>query len=265
MAGRRPLLMELPGGGVIVQGRLDADRGRAVRRQVEREIAKRQRQAKAAGLDVGLLQRPVVEEQALLFLFGQRLQVRHLRRCEEPRRHILGQPPADMFHIHPHLAAYCHRAGDQPVGVGDVEAQVRDAGGSVENLGPAMRVGDELPVGRRHLCVARQHGAHQCASEQKAVTVALEDQPRHAFVFLGGEQRQVPRAPGEGLGAVGQHQIHVHRAERQQLDHADACRRRRSSNRKMPDANATAARLMPSSAPYSFMKSSACSPYITAR
>ena len=59
-----------------------------------------------------------------------------------------------------------------------------DAGGTIENLGTAVHVGDELPVRGRDRRVSRQHRAHQRAREQERAAIAIEDQPRHPLVLV---------------------------------------------------------------------------------
>ena len=87
--------------------------------------------------------RPVIEEDALLLVLRQPAQIGDFVRREEAARHVVGQVAADVLDVDANLAADRHRAGDQAVGMRDVEAQVRDAGGAIENFGTAVHVGDE--------------------------------------------------------------------------------------------------------------------------
>src|SRR5688572_31926724 len=65
---RRPVLHELPRRRIVVERRLEGDLGRTGRLELEGEVTERQGEAEAARLDVGLLQRPVVEEGFGLFV-----------------------------------------------------------------------------------------------------------------------------------------------------------------------------------------------------
>src|SRR6185503_1815376 len=131
---RRPVLQELPARWIILERGLEGDLRRIWRLQREREITERQRQAEPARLDVGLLQRPVVEEDLALLNVRQLAQVADLARREMTAGDIVREVTADMFDINADLTANRHRARDQAFGVRDVEAQVRDTVGPIEDF-----------------------------------------------------------------------------------------------------------------------------------
>ncbi len=111
----RPRLPELPARRVVVEPGGEANRRRRPGAQGERELVERQRQAQPAGLDVRLLQRPVVEEHPRLLGGGQRAQVAHLVGREVALGHALEHWPGHGFHVHAHAVAARHRQRDESV------------------------------------------------------------------------------------------------------------------------------------------------------
>jgi hypothetical protein len=127
--------------------------------QVERELIERQRQPHAAGLDVGLLQGPVIEEQPRLVSGRTSPQIAHFIGGEMPLRHRLEDGAGHRFDVDANAVAARDRQRHQPLGVRDVEGQPGDAGLIGGHERTLVRVADESPVGWRGRAIERQPGA----------------------------------------------------------------------------------------------------------
>ena len=127
-SGGGPRLPELPALGPVVEAIGEADGGRGRRPQHEGELAERDRQPHAARLDVGLLERPVLEEGAGLRLCRQGPQVAHLVGREVPPGDVLAHGAIDALDIDADLVTARHGERDQAGRVREVEHQPRRAG-----------------------------------------------------------------------------------------------------------------------------------------
>ncbi len=169
--------LELPRARIVVQ--LGGERNRRGRggRELEREGAQRQGEAHAAGLDVRLLQRPVVEERPVPVGLRDAGQRAGLGLGEIALGDVqAGRPAADVLDVDADIARQRHRAGNQSVGMRQVEAQ-REGHRRGRHFGPAPLVLLERPRRRVDARVVRQGRAHQGVCEQELAPVPLEDEP----------------------------------------------------------------------------------------
>nr|AFB69928.1 4'-phosphopantetheinyltransferase 9N [uncultured bacterium] len=186
-------------------------------------LSQRQRQAHAAGLDVRLLERPQLKEASTSPAIGQSRQRLALVRGEHVGRQPIDLEPAlGMLHVHAHVMLEAQRAGHQPVGVRDVEANARllalwqrptQLRAPVQPLLEA-----ELAwLDARQLC---ELSAQQRVRQHVAVTVALEVKPLDPRA-LG--VRQQSHAPGHSL-RIGQRRgprvVNPHAVRLERGDHA---------------------------------------------
>src|SRR5262245_45860387 len=262
MLRRRPVLHELPRSRVVVERRLEADRRRTRRIELERKFPERKRQSKAARLDVSLLQGPIIEKDALLILGWQPAQIGDFGGRKESSGDVVGELAADVFDVDANLARDRHRAGNKAIGVRDIETQVRGPLWTLADLGPAVHVLDEAPIGRSHVRVARQHRPHERAGDDERAPIAIQHEPRHPLALVCREERFVRVELDERRRIGGLHEIDMHRGKGEGVHRYFL---RRIQMNTPPATTASAARPMPICAPYSFMKSAARSPYNTAR
>src|SRR4030095_445854 len=88
--------------------RVEIDHVPSGRMELKGEIAKRQRQPETARLDVGLLQRPVIEERAVLLVLRQLAQIGDFIRREETAGDVVRQLAIDVLDVDADLAADRH-------------------------------------------------------------------------------------------------------------------------------------------------------------
>ena len=192
---RGPGLPELPAPGARRRSRRRSGSPAApAARSPKAKSSSGNRQAHAPRLDVGLLQRPVVEEGAGCSAAGSAAQVAHFGRREVALGHAVASRTAiDALDVHADPVSARHRQRHQTVGVRHVEGEAaacRPAASTTN--GQLVRVGHEAPVARARRAVGRERQPHQrprdrrtCGGRRRARSAA----PR---ALVGGQQR--PRA-----------------------------------------------------------------------
>jgi hypothetical protein len=168
---------------VTARRSFECDRGRIG--QPEREALERHRQSKTGGLDVGLLQRPVLEKRAALPLAWQPVDVIGFRRREVTPRDIeTGCARGDSLDVNPHVALQRHGKRDEAGCVRDAETQRRHAD-RPRDFRPPVPSSLERPCVRLDVRVLRQCLSHERPCHEIDMLVGWKDESRAAHALIG--------------------------------------------------------------------------------
>ena len=201
---------ELPGRRIVLNARREGDRRPPPRGEVEREPVERDLQAEPAGLDVGLLERPIVEEGVRARGGGQLRERFDLGRREVTLPLVVGRAPAvDPLDVDADVALRRHRARHQAPRVGQVEAQ-RGGGRRERDLRTTVSCGAEAPLPGRDRRIPRERRAEEGVGHQEAMAVLRELELRVAGALRLAEQRKVRRLASRPARLVGERVPDVH-------------------------------------------------------
>jgi hypothetical protein len=148
---------ERPRRGKGVRSRVESESGRIVEAEAER--VQRMREPAADRLKVRFFQHPQLDEPRGPLLLRTRIEFRELRLGEIALRDVAGIGGAlDRLDIDADLRVACDGAGDETVGVGEVERERRSAEVMRERR-LSVAIGHERPCVRAHIVVPRQDAA----------------------------------------------------------------------------------------------------------
>src|SRR5215475_465942 len=178
-------LEKTPARRLVAEGWIDRDSGRAPAGQPEGELVERERKPEAARLDISLLERPVRKECFALLLDGQQTQ----SCCLGGREKAVGNVRAfyrtiDGFGIDANMTIDCYRAGDQAVGVCQIEIQPHGVDRRLD-LRLAVGANVEGPGLRFRVVILRQDSPDQCTRDEKAELCRAGPKFVVAGMFLG--------------------------------------------------------------------------------
>ena len=221
--GFRLQLPESPARGIVAQLLIDGDPHAPVVRIIEAEFVERQLQAHAARLDIGFLERPVLEETILLPMRRRVREFAGFQRREEAIRHADRHfARAGILDIHAQGPAHGHAEHDHAVGMREIEGQAHVLGLRIQRMRSAVGVGAEHPIPRVDRHVARQHRSHQNARHQVATTIPREIVFRLLRAFVRTEQlpiREMQGLVGDRF-VIHQPQMDLGRVDRDRQAHA---------------------------------------------
>src|SRR5206468_5104750 len=182
---------ELPVGHAVVEPRVEADVHGAVAADPEADAVERQRQPVAARLHISLLQGPVGEEAFAPVAADEAVQLRGLRAGEKRlgERQWFERTLAALD-VDTDVDADYDGAGDETVGVRQVEAQAGRAGRLYQFGTPASRGGEPQALGIAAGAFG-EHAPHERACHQVLMPMSVEAKLPEPSALAGIEQRLV--------------------------------------------------------------------------